>query len=341
MARINLLTIHWGLSFGAVFQTYATCEILKGLGHSINIINLVNKDYLKKRSFLESLKFIITDYNFERFRRKYLPKRTNESTSIDKIKIPQADTVIVGSDQVWNSDITGNHALSYFLDFASDNQRCISFASSFGKSEWSHNIDFTQKVKACLLKFDGLSVRESSGKKILKETFGRDALHVLDPTLVYKDFENLVKDKRTIHQIFPFLLIKSKEELAIVSALSNKTRMPLFKHSYWTAYITNTPLNWLKRIRNSEIVITDSFHGLAFSLIFHKNFYIVCGNESKFTRLQSLLNLVGLNDRYIRSIEDIDLRWETLSKPIDYTNIDSILLSEREKAITFLRDNIN
>lgn len=100
------------------------------------------------------------------------------------------------------------------------------------------------------------------------------------------------------------------------------------------------PRRWLTNIRNSKYVITDSFHGLALSIIFHKNFFVFCADPKKFTRLQSLLELVGLENRYIKSEEDFLNRKNELLVPIDYKIVDYILRQKKDEFRKFIRDNV-
>ena len=93
-------------------------------------------------------------------------------------------------------------------------------------------------------------------------------------------------------------------------------------------------------MHNSEYIITDSFHGLAFSLIFHKQFLVVCADRKKFARLQSLLDLVGLEERYIHTYDDLVRRKDVVTKQINYEIVDSILNRERERSRSFL-NNLN
>lgn len=338
MANINLLTIHWGRSFGAVFQTFATCKLLENLGHNVCVINLLSPDFEQNKWKLSNLKYTFINYQFNRFKKHFFSQLTDKGCYIKDIKLPIADVTIVGSDQVWNRDITKENAISFFLDFVPDGQKRISLASSFGKAEWIEDVHFTQLVKQNLCKFSLITVRETSGKRLIEDNFNCCATQVADPTLLYGKFDDLIADKTPVNQIYPFLLNKTNEELLLAEELSNKLNVQLFKHTYYTAYIKNGPLNWLSRMYNSKYIVTDSFHGLAFSILFHKQFYVLCGNSRKFTRLLSLLELLNLQNRYIRDKEDMYTRWDILSESIDYSSIDSILDKERGKTLSFLRD---
>lgn len=340
MAKINLLTIHFGNSYGAVMQTYATCKLLEEAGHIVTVINLNVPQRKTNKLSLRYIKSVIRNYTFNRFKKKHFSQMTKEGLTIDKCRIPDADYIVVGSDQVWNRDITGRFGKTFFLDFVNDGQKRVSLSSSFGKSVWSEDKEYTEDIKRELEKFTALSVRENTAVEILRNTFGLESIQLLDPTLGYGKFEHLILNDTLSEQIFPFLLNPSKEAIKRVELIAKETATKIFKHNSYTSTFANSPRHWLTKIHNAKYVITDSFHGLALSIIYHKNFFVFCADPKKFTRLQSLLQLIGYEDRLITSEEDFLKRKEQLMQPIDYTRVDSILKKEQEKYRDFIRKNI-
>lgn len=342
MAKINLLTIHWGASYGGTMQTYATVKLLESYGHDVKVINLVHpkvrfKSRYSKRS---SIWNIVKDVQFSFFQRTKIGHFTKKMYSIKKELIPSADYTIVGSDQVWNSDITKPFQLSYYLDFATDTSK-ISFCSSFGKTIWEESEDYSEIVKNELSTFKAISVREKTGVDICRSVFGIDAVQLLDPTLLWGEFEVLVKDKKNIDEIFPFLLSKDEQQKKICEIIAQELNVPLFKMTRFQSLYCRSPQEWLRRMKNSKYIITDSFHGLAFSIVFNKQFVVLpTRNPKQFTRLQSLLELLHLEDRYISSVDDLSTRIDLLHKRIDYAKVDKVLNSEREKARIFIQSNI-
>ena len=339
MARINLLTIHYGQCYGAVMQTYATCRLLGQHGHTVRVINLINpkqKDNWKRLSFWKGC---IREFQFWLFKKKYFSKLTNKSYSIDDIVLPEADITIVGSDQVWNRDITGEFGNTFFLDFVKG-QKKIALSSSFGKSSWIEQEQYTSEIKALLSEFSVISVRESSGIKILKDIFNLNAYNLLDPTLGYAEFDDLVLNNKRNRQIFPFLLLNNAAAKERTTYIANELGLHVYKYNFFTSRFMNGPRYWITRIKNSEFIITDSFHGLAFSLIFNKQFFVFCASEAKFTRLKSLLELLSLEGRYVSSIDDFMLRKDELMKPIDYTYVNSVLKQHKEIWLKFINEYI-
>ena len=320
-------------------QTYATCKMLEQAGHTVHVINLINPEQKNNWKNIHYWKDCVRELQFYLFKKKYFSRLTNKAYSMNDIVLPKADITIVGSDQVWNRDITGCFGFSFFLDFA-NTKRKVALSSSFGKEHWDEEIGYTEKVKVLLSRFDMISVRELTGVKILKDVMGLDSVNLPDPTIGYGQFLDLTLNNKPIHQIFPFLLLDDEKAIRKADHISKALGIPLFKHTLISSRIQNGPKHWLTRIRNSDYIITDSFHGLALSLLFNKQFFVFCASEKKFTRLRSLLKLLSLEYRYIESIEDFDKRRDELLTPINYTEVNKILKEEQDSYRSFIRKMI-
>ena len=339
MAKVNLLTIHWGRSYGAVMQTYATSKLLEKNGHDVTVVNNIHPKEKQFYKRFRSLYYLFQDFQFYCFKHRFFPKLTCKMYGLVPSKLPSSDYIVIGSDQVWNKSITSPMDLAYYVDFSQDVKK-VSLASSFGKSEWLEDGEYTQKVKTYLSKFDAISVREDTGKEILRKVFGLDSTVLIDPTLAYADFDDLLLNKKEKKQIYTFLFSNKQETKDIVAAISEDLGLPIFKHSKLSYYLNNGPRRWLTNIRNSSYVITDSFHGLAFSLVFQKDFFVLCADEKKFTRLKSLLDLLGLQNRYIESLKDYEQRKTMLFESVDYSTVNAKLRVEQDKYNSFIQSKI-
>lgn len=120
MTKVNLLTIHYGKCYGAVMQTFATCRMLEQAGHTVRVINLINPSQKGNWKSIHYWMDCVREFQFWLFKKKYFSKLTNKAYSIKDINLPKSDVTVVGSDQVWNRDITGCFGNSFFLDFAND-----------------------------------------------------------------------------------------------------------------------------------------------------------------------------------------------------------------------------
>lgn len=322
-------------------QTYATLKTLRSMGYDVTLINLVHPK-LKNHKIRLSLKGFLNEVRtlqFACFRFLYFGKHTKKMYSINPKFIPKADYTVVGSDQVWNSDITSPINLEYFLGFDNSASK-IAYASSFGKSIWEDDPSNTTYARKALSSFKAISVREHSGVTICRDCFGVESQQLLDPTLVRTDYDELIRSNKRINEIFPFLLVNTEETRMICQEVANTVDLPIYKDNRYRWYFGRSPKRWLKRMKNSSYIITDSFHGLAFSILFHKQFLVVCADNKKFTRLYSLLQLLNLESRYIKSYEDLLCRKDIINSVVDYNQVDSILNAERMKSEAFLKNNI-
>lgn len=340
MAKVNLLTIHYGRCYGAVMQTFATCKMLEEAGHEVTVINIIHPKLKKFFTTFNNIKQIVKEYQFYRFKRKYFSKMSTKTYSINNQKLPKADYTVVGSDQVWNRDITGTFDYAFYLDFVPNYQKRIALCSSFGKAEWNEDNDYTNSLKKEFEKFDAISIREKSGVDIMKRIFNIEAINLQDPTLCYGKFGGLILDKKEKNIVFPFLLNKSNEAKAKVKFISDELNIPIYKETRINTYLQSGPRHWLTNIYNCKYVITDSFHGLALSILYKKEFFVFCADPNKFTRLQSLLELIGLQNRIINTSNYFKTHKEDLLKPIDYEKVYQIIKKEQDKAKQFIFDNI-
>lgn len=350
--KVNLLTIHYSLSYGAVMQTYATCKVLEKLGCKVTIINFKNDiEKIKNKSFKYWIINGIRKFKFEIFRKKYLPPLTKEMYTPDLSLMPKADLFLSGSDQIWNPKITKGNLLTYMFAFLPDNIRRISYASSFGLNEWDPNYKENKKIHEALRKFNKISVREDKGVEICNKIFGLDATHVLDPTLLlekeeYFEITGEVKEKDEIicfkfsqNEEFIKCAHFIKNELHLKLSLLNTCRpKPGFNKYIFTPFLG--PVKWLKKIASAKFIITDSFHGLTFAIIFNKDFVVIPGATDRTIRLTSLLNKLSLSDRYVNNYQDLLNRRQIIHSKINYDQVNQILQHEREKSISFLKNGI-
>ena len=262
----------------------------------------------------------------------------------------QYDAFIVGSDQVWRPKYSP-YLPHFFLDFVTDKEiKRIAYAASFGVSENEFTEELLNICKPLAQKFDALSVREDSGIRLCKELFDVDAIHVIDPTMFF-DAEHYIKlskernDYFNDGNCFAYILDKNEEKQRIIDFISRKLELKPFNVMAKSKFMEVGPKHiddcvmppveqWLDGFNKAKFVITDSFHGCVFSIIFKKPF-IVIGNESRgMARFDSLLRMFKLENRLIHS--ENDLTEQLLNNEIDYDAVHEILARERVKAKMFL-----
>lgn len=348
MARINLLTMHYVDNNGSFFQTYATCKLLEEQGHSVTILNLQDKAWAIGRwKRLLSYYKIPRYFRFEMLRKKYYPNRTKRMFKIMPNLIPDADYNVVGSDQVWNYQITKYDFLSYFLAFSRPDVKRVSLASSFGIN-WALDKDTTNQVVSELKKFTAVSVREDTGVTMCKVIFGKEAIQVIDPTLAWADYKSFLRKQSHFENNVTLFTYNSRGYtpiLANVVAKRFKWRKiwinELPKKGYKSGLLFwENPIDWINAINDSTLFITDSFHGVAFSIILNKPFIATINSVKKISRIKSLLSLFGLEKCLVTSVDDFNERFDEIVAPIDWITVNSILRMEQTRFKNFIRENI-
>ncbi len=265
------------------------------------------------------------------------------------------DAYIVGSDQVWRpkySPSLANHFLG-FIDGKSAIKR-ISYAASFGVDNWEFTPEQTDECRKLVTRFNAVGVREDSAVKLCKDNFGIDAVQVLDPTLLLakEDYITLVENDNIPEckgTLLTYVLDKSPEKLEFISKIARETGltevsiMPksIFRDagSRRISDCIFPPVTaWLRGFMDAEYVITDSFHGTAFAIIFNKPFLALGNKKRGMTRFTSLLKVFGLEDRIILSADS--LLTEKLYAPIDFKHVNEILATKKQEAMKFLEDSL-
>ena len=353
-----VITLHAVRNYGSALQAYATQEIFNSLGFDVEIIDYrrkavlyvpIWKMLLSKISLGEKLKALIirpslnkANKVFEPFLEQYLSLSSARYTeNIDFVRFPiNADIFCTGSDQVWNTDWHIEIPEPFFLSFVPDEKKKISFSASFGKeklAEWEVN-----KERELLMRYDAISVRESSGVDILRK-LGLQGVQVLDPTQLLTESQwNVIAEKERICKekyILVYQLSNNKEFEKYTSKLKKKKGLKLIR--LCTRYdqirkpgkgiVLPTIEQFLALIRDAEYVLTDSFHATSFCLLFHKQF-LSSAPDRFVTRLESILELFGLENRMINDYSD----YYAIDKKIDYCHVDKVLNIKRREAMEFL-----
>ncbi|MCI5123083.1 MAG: polysaccharide pyruvyl transferase family protein [Candidatus Electrothrix sp. AR5] len=272
-----------------------------------------------------------------------------------KIEHYNFDGYIVGSDQVWRPKQTSNIS-TYFLDFieSQTHVRKISYAASFGAAEWEFSKEMTEQCTLLAKKFDSISVREDSASALCKKYLDANAVHVLDPTMLLekKDYIRLLEtDTKRVNRrtIFTYILDESMDKQSVIDEIATRKGLSpcdaLPKHNYRDVgpdglkeCVIPPVTYWLQGIMDAEYVVTDSFHGCVFSIIFNKQF-IAIGNISRgIARFTSLLKIFGLEERLIYSCNQ--LTNALIDQDIDYNKVSKLLRQERQASKNYLSKSL-
>ncbi|MBR3152412.1 MAG: polysaccharide pyruvyl transferase family protein [Clostridia bacterium] len=253
-------------------------------------------------------------------------------------KLPVADIYISGSDQVWGGILKPN-----YLTFVPNEKLKISYAASFGKSQIS--VEQKNTIKPWLERFDKISVREDSGVDICK-SMGIEAVQVLDPTLLIdaKDYPIInLKDYPEVYCYF--LNFKELDELYWnqvndwISKNNYKIKIACTEQTFnkipYKFRDLPTPEEWLSKYYNSKFILTNTFHGTVFAIIFHKPFIVFKqnGNTAKQnSRLESLLKMLNLEDRIF---DDNQVFSKQINREINWKYVDYIISKKLEITQSF------
>lgn len=255
------------------------------------------------------------------------------------------DIYVVGSDQVWR-ELYPPKIEDYFLGFLpiTNTSKKIAYAASFGTTDSPIS---EEKMPICvelLKRFNAVSVRESEAVLYMEKVFSRKPEFVLDPTLLLdmSDYEQLIdsEDKKIKDVgILNFMLDATIEKKAIVSACAEEFHLPptdCMEGFNEEGFQYMSVSRWLSLIKNASLVVTDSFHGCMFSIVFRRNFVIVANKGRGIDRFTSILGLLGLEHRMISSLAEFYDRKDVLRSSIDYVQLEVVLQRMREKSLSFL-----
>lgn len=376
MSKIGIITVVNVNNYGAELQAFALNRKLTDLGYDNEIIDYLyyihpkyeerpNSKPIFNISFKNKLKWkILKTINFavrtiwskeaknrdERFSsfHKKNTKLSQTYTNIDQLYKAKMnyDIYMVGSDQVWNPQ-TQTSLLPYFLTFAPKGKKKISFAPSFGESNISE--ENLSVYKECLNSFDALSCREKEGAEMIKEITGRDATHVVDPTLLLsKDewlkFANIPVLTSDQPYILIYVITYSPYIKKLAEFLSAATGYRLVRicksagkedsQSATENIIDAGPAEFIGYYSKASMVVTNSFHGTVFSTIFNKPFYtVVPGHKTNTIRQRDYLKLLGLENRLVAEGGEFP---DKKNFDLDFTESNKLRAAHIENSVKYL-----
>ncbi|TDD77020.1 polysaccharide pyruvyl transferase family protein [Flavobacterium caseinilyticum] len=288
-----------------------------------------------------------------------LTERIENNKELVHLKKYNFDVYVVGSDQAWRPQYSPN-ILNYFLDFVENEKRIkrLSYAVSFGVDEWEFNSEQTKQAAELIKLFDGVSVRELSGVLLCEKYLNVKAEFVLDPTLLLnqKDYIELVRESSSVNDVdnggklFAYVLDRSVEKQNLISKIAkqfNSTAFEVMPENNFQEVGSRRvddcvypPItDWIKGFMDADYIVTDSFHGTVFSIIFNKPF-ITIGNKGRgLSRFQSLLSLFNLENRLVIDCNNVPV--SLLEEQIDFNKVNEILNIQKAKSIQYLINALN
>lgn len=355
--RIGILTHPLHSNYGGILQNYALQEVMRRMGHDPITLRTGKTTYylwakrtvkcILNRIKGENSSFPLIPFVYKRrqsgiesFVRRYI--NTTEIMfwySPDIIDKYQIEALCVGSDKSWASYF--KRIDDMFFAFARDYDIIkFSYAPSFGTDKWEFNSEQTEKCRDLVKLFTGISVREHSGVNLCKDHLNVDAKWLLDPTLLLSanDYCSLCTDVKQRKDDFIFAYILNytgdkKNYIEKVSVSLNKKVILLLAENKVRSI--DTVENWVSLFRDASFVITDSFHGTIFSIIFHKEFISLANPLRGTERFKSLSEMFALDKNILMTIPD-----ELIQSKIDWTMIDEEIQKRHKESIAFIEDSL-
>lgn len=367
--KIGILTQPLRTNYGGLLQAWALQKVLTVGGHECIIINreftrfkdlsIPFRVFTQLKNELnillgrEKRRVNLSDNQSNYIRKNIIPfietRYSGQSPKIytnkelrQYVDENKFDAFVVGSDQVWRplySPSIGN----YFIDFIAPESKVkrIAYAASFGVDNWEFTDKQTEAFRNLAEKFNLITVRESSGVKLVEEYLDCKAMHVLDPTMLlsrenYTDLINssTVPLHKSDGKLFCYVLDQNPNLQNIIKRVEKENNLKAYYCNALRKAITQDDIKhldeclfppveqWLKSFQDAEMVVTDSFHGTVFSIIFNKPFWVVTNKERGESRFTSLLQLFGLSNRVITDASIVN--WE---EPIDWTYVNTKRMS--------------
>lgn len=364
MKKVGIITFHHAKhSYGAFLQAYATIRSIEKLGYEAEIINYENKyeqSEIKKSIGLKTKVWHFANWALRMFvfgglkdpcRSKhnldlFYKNVSKRYPTVSELDTAAYDILLAGSDQIWSPDVCDGLDPAFFLDFGKADRR-VSYASSVGSCKFTEME--LEQISKYLSRFSAISVRELYAAELLEKTCGRDIKVVCDPTLLLSgdqwraefksEFDRFRKKERYILTYFVGGNINDYWErisgyvkllkLPVYNVQSHSKKYPNVSRSVYNIM----PGDLLAYIDNADLVLTDSFHGTAFSINLGKNFVAVI-NKKNPVRVLNLLDSLELNDRTDDEIQDV-------RSDIDYSSVDRRLSLIREDSYKWLSNALN
>lgn len=364
--KVGIITFHRAQNYGAVLQMFALQEFIRRRGHEVEFIDYRNKNIesrykllplgilFERKNVFKSIQILKSKVltipirkrkaaRFKKFIDAFLTFSKESYYALDQIP-KDYDLYITGSDQVWNSTITGGVDEAFFLNFpVKIGARKISYAASTEKYNYPFMVENAELFKKLLGNLDAISVRENDVAEIIRSFTTSEVQVVLDPTLLLEseDYDLIIEKPSDDNYVLVYHLGWNKELIDIAEAVAGEKGLKIIEiHAGVKPFLNSerhkqelSPSEFLGYVKNADFLITTSFHGTAFSVIFKKQFYVFDNGAA--IRQFSLLSSLGIVDRLISNKNQID--W---SNSINYDNLSSKLTRLKDLSATFLEENL-
>lgn len=356
--KVGILTFHNAINLGAILQTYATYELVKSMGHEVEVIDYhngnVDATYDKYRFRLSRMPrnpiyatayllcimfFRKKEHKFNHFTKEFMTLSRNRYSS-KSLKLEGYDVILIGSDQLWNKKITGGIDPVYWGDF--DSEASIKKVSwSVSMNDYDYSSTQLEKIRHYLKNFERLSVRENLSQLFLSSYVEKPISVTLDPTLLLSTliWKKLCRSIKKSKYVLVYAVKDFDETYTCAEKIAKEKGLTILViKAYCGASIsrnvkqTSGPIEFLSYINSADYVVTSSFHGTVFSILFEKEFTCVIPEGHSNVRTESLLNSLGLINRIGNQSS------APIQSVIDYESVNRKLEQLKEESLLFLSD---
>ena len=373
--RIGIYTQPLRYNYGCLLQAWALQTVLRRMGHDVvtfdpcpylSLPRTKMPFVYAKRAIKKIYGQNVTIRREEKFNREHDLKIQNlkpfieaniqkaEFTKVTDIKEGDFDVLMAGSDQVWRPKYNRSYGRTIenaFFDFAQQwkHVKRIAYAASFGTDDWEFTNEQTTRCSELAKLFSAISVREQSGIALCKERLGVTATHVLDPTMLLdrKNYEELIAQCPDTHSpsgnLLCYILDETEQTTNIINHIAKEKGLTPFranskvtdKNADISEKIQPPVEQWLRNIKDAELVVTDSFHACVFSIIFGKPFVVIGNKNRGISRYESLFAMLSMDVHPIFSVEDV------ISMNTYYDEVYYQLDKQRNKSICYLEQSLD
>lgn len=335
---VGLYGLWYGRNYGSILTYYALKNVVNEMGYSTVFIcnpHKIEPDDVSQLVRSHPMRFAAEHYE------QTAHLKLHEMSAHNDV----CEKFLLGSDQMWRYELSRPYQFSYFFDFANDDSTKIAYGASFGSAPYTAPEDYRARAKECLERFDGISVRDEVSRKILEEDFGITAKTVMDPVFLcpidkYNALTDTVKDFSVPNEyIFAYVLdptpdigqslcrIAEEQNIKIVVAFDELGDKQELKNAL---QLTSdkvigmgdlTAAEWLYLFKNARFVLTNSFHGTCFSIIYQKPFVALINAERGAERFSFLLSQFGLTEHLSTTSAEMYQKFNSfgIDYSVDYT----------------------
>lgn len=357
----------YGNNYGSIITYYALSKILDSMGLTYAMI----KNPLGREVDVQKLR---RSHPLRFAQEQYQITPLLSLNDLHKLN-PMFDTFLMGSDQMWNYFLSKNYQQSYYFDFVDLAKNKISYGTSFGHEGYDGPVEEKKKVEHNLSRFNAISVRDDFSQRMCKNLFHADAEIVCDPVFLcpVEQYDALISQAELHEEEQPFFFAyvlnptpEFGQQLRTIVQTTGKRILVCYDENDYaeapsmqqmrerldlrptdtqiTILEDPTVKEWLYYIRKADFVLTDSFHGCCFSVIFRKNFIALKNQIRGGSRFHFLLDAIGLKERVVDVMPEFAQRFQQLQKrnalSIDYTPVYQILDEKKAASLQWMETAI-